>query len=73
MRVFRSDDAWVVVNNTTRTITGQLTDARGALVRTINLAPGRTNLATDELSTGPMLLRTRDHEGQQRTYKLILP
>jgi len=69
--VLNSSNGWVVENNTARVVYGELIDARGALVRAINLAPGRTIIASEEFFHGVTMLVASDGEGRQRAFKLI--
>ena len=73
LQVFRSQDDWMVENNATATMLARLIDARGALVRMISLAPGRTVVSWNDHSSGMMLLLATDAEGRHRAYKLVRP
>ena len=70
VRMLRVNDEWALDNNTQDLLTAQLIDARGAIIRTFNLASGRTIVPLIDQANGFVLLRTMDAEGRQRIFKL---
>lgn len=69
VHLLRVNDEWMLENNTPGVLIGELIDARGAMIRTLNLTSGRTLVPlSDQKSL--VLLRTTDTAGRKRTFKL---
>ncbi|MEO8590656.1 MAG: hypothetical protein ABI432_14875 [Flavobacteriales bacterium] len=73
MRVVQATDHWIFENDTPDILRGELIDARGSILRTFNLASGRTIVPSIDLMERLTLLRATTAEGHQRTFKLLLP
>lgn len=69
VHVLRVNEDWVLENKTEGTLRGELINANGAVVHTLNLASGRTVIPLS-YTKSLVLLNTTDAEGIQRTFKL---